>query len=205
MSAIAQHEGTLVVDSRLIADELGIQHKNVLATIKKYVDEIQDFGHLQFKNESVTNSVGARNTTFFYYLNEKQAKFLMGKTRNGLSLESIKKFKLLGFDFSMHTESKKTRKKLKESDYSKALAKSLDGKREVKTLAGNIDVLTQSEIIEIKQVTAWKAALGQVLVYGHYYPSHQKRIHLYGETQESFLKMVKSHCKKFNVIVTWEA
>lgn len=29
-------EGLLVVDSRLIAEELGIQHKNFLATLDKY-------------------------------------------------------------------------------------------------------------------------------------------------------------------------
>lgn len=80
--AIAQHEGTLVVDSRLIADELGIQHKNVLATIKKYVDEIQDFGHLAFQTETVSNTVGAKNAVVFCYLNEDQATYLMTLSKN---------------------------------------------------------------------------------------------------------------------------
>lgn len=82
MIAIAQHEGTLVVDSRLIADELGIQHKNVLATIKKYVDEIQDFGHLAFQTETVSNTVGAKNAVVFCYLNEDQATYLMTLSKN---------------------------------------------------------------------------------------------------------------------------
>lgn len=80
--AIAQHEGTLVVDSRLIADGLGIQHKNVLATIKKYVDEIQDFGHLAFQTETVSNTVGAKNAVVFCYLNEDQATYLMTLSKN---------------------------------------------------------------------------------------------------------------------------
>ena len=80
--AIAQHEGTLVVDSRLIADELGIQHKNVLATIKKYVNEIQDFGHLAFQTETVSNTVGAKNAVVFCYLNEDQATYLMTLSKN---------------------------------------------------------------------------------------------------------------------------
>lgn len=80
--AIAQYKGMLVVDSRLIADELGIQHKNVLATIKKYVDEIQDFGHLAFETETVSNTVGAKNTVVFCYLNEDQATYLMTLSKN---------------------------------------------------------------------------------------------------------------------------
>jgi hypothetical protein len=85
-----------------------------------------------------------------------------------------------------------------------ALAEKLKGSQvEVETLAGRIDILTPKQVIEVKRVKDWKSALGQVLVYGHYYPSHQKRIHLYGETQESFLSMVRSHCEKLNVIVTW--
>ena len=87
----------------------------------------------------------------------------------------------------------------------KRLAKKENGLVEVQTLAGRIDVLTASELIEVKEVKGWKAALGQALVYGHYYPSHQKRIHLFGETQEIYLAMVEGHCSKYDVIVTWEA
>ncbi len=87
----------------------------------------------------------------------------------------------------------------------KALCETMsDCKREVRTLAGNIDILTQSEIIEVKKIINWKSGVGQVLIYGHYYPSHQKRLHLFGETQESYLKMIKSHCKKLKIKVTWQ-
>lgn len=201
--AIAQREGTLVVDSRLIAQELGIEHRSLFRTVKKYQTELQQgFGILQFALGEIS-SCGRPEK--YALLTEPQAKFLLSKSRNGLTSDSISKFKEIGFDFSDFPHTTTNRRKRKESDYSNDLCKDLNGKREVVTLAGNIDVLTQTEIIEVKTVSLWKAALGQVLVYGHYYPSHQKRIHLYGETQESFLKMVQSHCKKFNVIVTWEA
>ena len=75
----------------------------------------------------------------------------------------------------------------------------------VKTLAGAIDILTATEVVEVKKIGSWKHAIGQVLVYGDYYPSHQKRIHLYGETQESFLTTIKKHCEKRGILVTWEA
>lgn len=201
---IVSQNDCLVVDSRLIADELGIEHRTLMQTIKKYLTEIQEFGVVAFDNATVINSVGARNTAIFCYLNETQAQIIISKSRNGLKPNAIDKFKSLGFDFSMFPYLERKRSKTKESDYSNALAKNLNGKREVRTLAGNIDVLASSQIIEVKEIKFWKAALGQVLVYGHYYPSHQKRIHLYGETQESFLEMINSHCAKFNVTVTWE-
>ncbi|MDJ0719082.1 MAG: hypothetical protein QNJ54_33460 [Prochloraceae cyanobacterium] len=54
------------------------------------------------------------------------------------------------------------------------------GLKEVATPAGRIDLLTNTEIIEIKRIGDWKAALGQILVYSAYYPEHQKRLHLFG-------------------------
>jgi len=85
-----------------------------------------------------------------------------------------------------------------------ALQEKLGGEIEVKCLAGKIDLLTPLEIIEVKKVSDWKSALGQVLVYGHYYPSHQKRLHLFGTTQESFIEFIRSHCTEFEVTVTWQ-
>lgn len=201
---IVSQNDCLVVDSRLIADELGIEHRALMQTIKKYLTEIQEFGQVIFETREFKTTQGNTFKKTYCYLNERQAQIIISKSRNGLKPNAIDKFKSLGFDFSMFPYLEQKRSKTKESDYSNALAKNLNGKREVRTLAGNIDVLASSQIIEVKEIKFWKAALGQVLVYGHYYPSHQKRIHLYGETQESFLEMINSHCAKFNVTVTWE-
>lgn len=201
---IVSQNDCLVVDSRLIADELGIEHRALMQTIKKYLTEIQEFGQVIFETREFKTAQGNTSKETYCYLNERQAQIIISKSRNGLKPNAIDKFKSLGFDFSMFPYLERKRSKTKESDYSNALAKELNGKREVRTLAGNIDVLTSSQIIEVKEIKSWKEALGQVLVYGHYYPSHQKRIHLYGETQESFLEMINSHCAKFNVTVTWE-
>ena len=201
---IVSQNDCLVVDSRLIALELGIEHRALMQTIKKYLTEIQEFGQVIFETREFKTTQGNTSKKTYCYLNEAQAQIIISKSRNGLNPNAIDKFKSLGFDFSMFPCLERKRSKTKESDYSNALAKELNGKREVRTLAGNIDVLASSQIIEVKEIKFWKAALGQVLVYGHYYPSHQKRIHLYGETQESFLEMINSHCAKFNVTVTWE-
>lgn len=84
------------------------------------------------------------------------------------------------------------------------LAKKLKGRTEVITPVGEIDILTSAELIEVKAIRDWKAALGQVLIYGDYYPSHQMRLHLFGQCHESYLDLVRYHCEKRGVTVTWE-
>lgn len=97
------------------------------------------------------------------------------------------------------------RVRLTEQSVQKRLAKTL-GKvqREVPTLAGNVDLLTERELIEVKSVKSWKCAVGQVLIYGQSYPNYQKRIHLFGEASRDFLSMIRSYCTPLDIDVTWE-
>lgn len=74
--------GELLVDSRLIALQLGIEHEVLYRTINKYLNELQEFGNLRFQNGTVTNSVGAVNTVKFAYLTEDQSMLLMTMSRN---------------------------------------------------------------------------------------------------------------------------
>ena len=94
---VIEQGDVLVVDSRLIADELGIQHKNVLATIKKYSSEIQEFGHLAFQTQTVTNSAGAKNAVVFCYLNEDQATYLMTLSKNTEQVRRCKRVLVKSF------------------------------------------------------------------------------------------------------------
>ena len=55
----------------------------------------------------------------------------------------------------------------------------LNGQLEVVTQCGKIDIVTDTEIIEVKEYKLWKHALGQILVYSYYYPDKNKRIHLF--------------------------
>lgn len=84
------------------------------------------------------------------------------------------------------------------------LALTLQGVREVGCAAGRIDVLTPLELIEVKKIKHWKAAIGQVLVYSAYYPQHKKRIHLYGVAHSSLVTIIKTHCDRLNIRVTFE-
>jgi hypothetical protein len=202
---VTTQNNTLVVDSRLIAEDLGIEHRALVQTIKKHQSVIeQHFGVVTFPVSKPSEGSQGGRPQKYALLTVSQLRCLLSKTRYGLSLNFIENLKENGIDLGDFLVTRITRGLRKESDYSDLLAKQLDGKREVKTLAGNIDILTNSEVIEVKNIKAWKHALGQVIVYGNYYPSHKKRIHLYGETQESFLDMIRSHCKKLNILVTWE-
>lgn len=204
---ITQQGDTLVVDSRLIAERLGVNHSDWYRNIiLKYRTQVESqLGLIEFTTVFPDKQNKSRGQPKkIARLTESQAQFFLSRSRRGLTLEDANELAELGFDFSMFISDYVNKNTAREVDYSDKLASELNGKREAVTLAGNIDVLTATEVIEVKVVKAWKCALGQVLVYGSYYPSHKKRIHLFGETQELFLKMIKSHCSRFKVIVTWE-
>jgi hypothetical protein len=85
------------------------------------------------------------------------------------------------------------------------LAEKLNGKTEVVIEGiGRIDILTKKEIIEVKRVSGWKSAIGQVKSYGKYYPKHRLRVHLFGDMTERRLKTIQEHCKDEGITLTWE-
>lgn len=81
------------------------------------------------------------------------------------------------------------------------LAKAVKGEREVVTLAGRIDVLSKDRLYELKMAENWKHALGQLLVYGFYYPAHQLVLVLVGNEAQKYLPMATKHCNRFDVCV----
>jgi hypothetical protein len=87
--------------------------------------------------------------------------------------------------------------------YRDALHREVGGEVEVKLPGGDrIDILTATEIIEVKAARNWKAAFGQVVIYSKYYPHHAKRIHLFGEVPSLGLAEIYSHCQLYGVRVT---
>jgi hypothetical protein len=85
------------------------------------------------------------------------------------------------------------------------LQRQLGGKIEVSTPAGRIDLLTHRQILEVKHVKSWKAALGQVLAYASYYPHHGKRLHLFGKCDNDSKTTIEQCCAKQNVEVSWDS
>lgn len=77
----------------------------------------------------------------------------------------------------------------------------LGGEIEVETSAGRIDLLTDTQLIEVKAGKDWIHAVGQVIVYGNYYPKHQKRIHLFGDEPAT---TIDKHCIQLGIELTRE-
>lgn len=70
----------LFVDSRLIAERLGIEHRSFLETIDNYESQIQQaFGFLRFETAEID---GRGRPARYALLNEDQASFLMTLSRN---------------------------------------------------------------------------------------------------------------------------
>lgn len=90
-----------------------------------------------------------------------------------------------------------------EKEIQLKLQSELGGLIEVENEFGYIDLLTADEVIEIKEISKWKSALGQVLVYGSCYPTYRKRLHLFGDIKG--LEVIRSKCQEFNVIVSIES
>ena len=73
------------------------------------------------------------------------------------------------------------------------MATQLGGRKEVKTPAGRIDVLTNDEVIEVKRLERWRDGLGQIISYGSYFPGRKKRLHLLLSEKDADLSEV-FHC-----------
>ena len=83
MLEVINKNEVLVVDSRLIAQELGIEHKTLKDTIRKYLEEIEiEYGTVAVQQEPSKARGGGGNGEIFYYLTEEQATYLMTLSQN---------------------------------------------------------------------------------------------------------------------------
>lgn len=91
-----------------------------------------------------------------------------------------------------------------EQIISNKLSETLGGKREVVLACKKrIDVVSDEEVIEVKQYKSRLAAIGQILYYSKTYPNKIKRIHLFDHCGQMD-KLFESICSDLNIIVTYE-
>lgn len=91
-----------------------------------------------------------------------------------------------------------------EREIQRKLQKQLSAEIEVETPVGYVDLLTDTEIIEIKEITNWKSALGQILSYGSFYPEHKKYLYLFNKSESDVdTRQVENICKKYQVEVRY--
>ena len=98
----------------------------------------------------------------------------------------------------------------REYEIQQKLQKELGGKCEVwlADKSGRIDLLTQTELIEIKRAQNWQKGVKQLEKYHQEYPNRQKRLHLFALQQCSqpneLYEKAKSVCQLKNIKLTWE-
>ncbi len=84
-------DGEYRIDSRIVADRLGISHKAFLETVRKYQGHFEKLGILPFKTEVVKGHNGGGNPTKYAMLNEDQCVFASTLSRN---TDNVVDFKL---------------------------------------------------------------------------------------------------------------
>jgi len=84
------------------------------------------------------------------------------------------------------------------------MAEMLNGEIEVENIFGFIDIVTETEIIEIKKGNCWKHGLGQLLAYSAdiKMKNKQKRLHLF-DIKDLDLVSIEKILKKYDVKLTF--
>jgi hypothetical protein len=84
---VSQINGEDRIDSRLVAQNLDIEHRAFIQTLRKYEDKLQELGILTFEMAKLS-SVGHPET--YVMLNENQAIFAMTLSRNTEQVVELK-------------------------------------------------------------------------------------------------------------------
>lgn len=88
---IEQVNGVDMVSTITVAEELGIQHKNLLETIYKYLPEIENaFGRVAFKTDTDYQQVTGIERKALAYLTEDQSLFVGTLSRNSQQVVQFK-------------------------------------------------------------------------------------------------------------------
>lgn len=83
-------ENDVFTNSKVIAEGTNNQHETVVAIIRKYENDIADFGKIEFSDFKSGNPKGGRPERI-YYLNEEQATFVITLLRNSRVVVKFKK------------------------------------------------------------------------------------------------------------------
>jgi hypothetical protein len=90
-----------------------------------------------------------------------------------------------------------------ERDVRDRLQAKLGGKVEAYTKWGLIDLLTETELIEVKIVHQWKDAIGHIIAKSRAFPTHAKRLHLFGP-DDPRLDHIIEVCAECDIQITFE-
>jgi hypothetical protein len=89
----------------------------------------------------------------------------------------------------------------KEKEIQARLKRELNAEIEVETPVGFIDIVSEDKIIEIKEISKWKHAVGQILCYANYIKK-TKEIYLFGESDID-RQIIEDNCRRFDISVVF--
>jgi hypothetical protein len=94
---------------------------------------------------------------------------------------------------------------LMERSIQEKLAKEINGEIEVECQSGRVDIVSDTDIVEVKFICNWKHAIGQVLSYNTEFKK-QCRIHLYyyDESQLVIVPVIRNVCNSLNITLSLE-
>ncbi|CAM9991146.1 unnamed protein product, partial [Pylaiella littoralis] len=98
--------------------------------------------------------------------------------------------------------------RVRESSVPDALAFLVNGKTEVWPPSGFIDVLSDTEVIEVQYCRAWKNGIGQIVAWGFHYLRLARRLHLLAQAGDTdtgkYVDLAKAVCDSNAIKVTFE-
>lgn len=95
--ALTQHKSEARVDSRLLASQLGNQHKNTTALIERYLSKFKKLGVVPFQTEKPSAGTAGGRPERYALLNEDQAFFLLALSRNTDRVVELKSSLIMAF------------------------------------------------------------------------------------------------------------
>ena len=88
--------------------------------------------------------------------------------------------------------------KIAEKEIQAKVQKMFGGQREVRTPVGYIDLVTDTQILEVKEASSWKHSLGQIIAYHPFFQTKEKVLYLFGACPQNISECYKL-CKQNNI------
>ena len=88
--------------------------------------------------------------------------------------------------------------KVAEKDIQAKIHKWWGGEREVKVATGIVDLVTDTQIVEVKEASSWKHSFGQILSYAPFFQTKEKVLYLFGTCPNNLHECYKL-CKQNNI------